>query len=206
MKNPLRYQVSEYDCGPTSMLNAVSYLFAREEIQPEILRNIMIYSLDCYGQSGVLGQSGTSRMAMMFLSRWLSGVGEAGLLPIECQYLSGKSVYLGEQSLVVDALNRGGVVVMRLYMDGEHYVLLTKREGENIYLFDPYYMTENPFGSEIEFNMEQPCRYNRIVPFACFNREEAAPYALGKVAEREAVLLFDTRNKLTAERTIEYFI
>ncbi|MBQ1461096.1 MAG: peptidase C39 [Selenomonas sp.] len=206
MKNPLRYQVSEYDCGPTSMLNAVSYLFAREEIQPEILRNIMIYSLDCYGQSGVLGQSGTSRMAMMFLSRWLSGVGDAGLLPIECQYLSGKSVYLGEQSLVVDALNRGGVVVMRLYMDGEHYVLLTKREGENIYLFDPYYMTENPFGSEIEFNLEQPCRYNRIVPFACFNREEAAPYALGKVAEREAVLLFDTRNKLTAERTIEYFI
>ncbi|MBQ5501889.1 MAG: peptidase C39 [Selenomonas sp.] len=206
MKNPLRYQVSEYDCGPTSMLNAVSYLFAREEIQPEILRNIMIYSLDCYGQSGVLGQSGTSRMAMMFLSRWLSGVGDAGLLPIECQYLSGKSVYLGEQSLVVDALNRGGVVVMRLYMDGEHYVLLTKREGENIYLFDPYYMTENPFGSEIEFNLEQPCRYNRIVPFACFNREEVAPYALGKVAEREAVLLFDTRNKLTAERTIEYFI
>jgi hypothetical protein len=206
MKNPLRYQVSEYDCGPTSMLNAVSYLFAREEIQPEILRNIMIYSLDCYGQSGVMGQSGTSRMAMMFLSRWLSGVGDAGLLPIECQYLSGKSVYLGEQSLVVDALNRGGVVVMRLYMDGEHYVLLTKRERENIYLFDPYYMTENPFGSEIEFNMEQPCRYNRIVPFACFNREEAAPYALGKVAEREAVLLFDTRNKLTAERTIEYFI
>ena len=206
MKNPLRYQVSEYDCGPTSMLNAVSYLFAREEIQPEILRNIMIYSLDCYGQSGVLGQSGTSRMAMMFLSRWLSGVGDAGLLPIECQYLSGKSVYLGEQSLVVDALNRGGVVVMRLYMDGEHYVLLTKREGENIYLFDPYYMTENPFGSEIEFNLEQPCRYNRIVPFACFNREEAAPYALGKVVEREAVLLFDTRNKLTADRTIEYFI
>ncbi len=206
MKNPLRYQVSEYDCGPTSMLNAVSYLFAREEIQPEILRNIMIYSLDCYGQSGVLGQSGTSRMAMMFLSRWLSGVGEAGLLPIECQYISGKSVYLGEQSLVVDALNRGGVVVMRLYMDGEHYVLLTKREGDNIYLFDPYYMTENPFGREIEFSLEQPCRYNRIVPFACFNREEAAPYALGKVAEREAVLLFDTRNKLTAERTIEYFI
>ena len=32
MKIPLRYQISEYDCGPTSMLNAVSYLFEREEI------------------------------------------------------------------------------------------------------------------------------------------------------------------------------
>ena len=206
MKNPLRYQVSEYDCGPTSLLNAVSFLFEREEIQPEILRNIMLYSLDCYGKSGVQGQNGTSRMAMMFLSRWLSGVGEAGLLPIECQYLSGKQVYLGENSLVTDALCRGGAVVIRLHMDGEHYVLLTGREGERIYLFDPYYMEENPFGPEIELDLQHPLQYNRIVPFVCFNREDEQPYSLGKVEEREAVLLFDTRTKLTAERTIEYFI
>ena len=35
MKVPLRYQMTEYDCGPTSLLNAVSYLFEREEIPPE---------------------------------------------------------------------------------------------------------------------------------------------------------------------------
>ena len=34
MKNPLRYQMTEYDCGPTSMLNAMSYLFPREAIPP----------------------------------------------------------------------------------------------------------------------------------------------------------------------------
>ena len=28
MKIPLRYQVSEYDCGPTSLLNALNYLIA----------------------------------------------------------------------------------------------------------------------------------------------------------------------------------
>ena len=39
MNNPLRYQMTEYDCGPTSMLNAVSYLFPREEIPPEIVRS-----------------------------------------------------------------------------------------------------------------------------------------------------------------------
>ena len=37
MKNPLHYQISECDCGPISMLNAVSYLFEREEIPPEII-------------------------------------------------------------------------------------------------------------------------------------------------------------------------
>ena len=30
MKNPLHYQLSEYDCGPTSMLNAISFLFEEE--------------------------------------------------------------------------------------------------------------------------------------------------------------------------------
>ena len=49
MKNPLRYQMTEYDCGPSSMLNAVSVLFEREEIPPEILRSIMLYCLDCFG-------------------------------------------------------------------------------------------------------------------------------------------------------------
>ena len=65
MKIPLRYQVSEYDCGPTSLLNALNYLFQREEISPELIRNIMLYSLDCYGSGGAPGKRGTSRMAMM---------------------------------------------------------------------------------------------------------------------------------------------
>ena len=60
MKNPLHYQLTEYDCGPTSLLNAVNYLFEREEIPPEIVRNIMLYCLDCYGADGVSGKSGTS--------------------------------------------------------------------------------------------------------------------------------------------------
>ena len=56
MKNPLHYQFSEYDCGPTSMQNAISFLFEREEIPPEVLRNIMLYCLDCYSSEGVPGK------------------------------------------------------------------------------------------------------------------------------------------------------
>ena len=52
-KNPLHYQLSEYDCGPTAMLDAISYLFPREEIPPEIIRNIMLYCLDCYFNSSL---------------------------------------------------------------------------------------------------------------------------------------------------------
>ena len=80
MKNPLRYQISEYDCGPTSMLNAISYLFEREEIPPEVIRNIMLYCLDCYNEERVAGKCGTSTAAMMFLSNWLCGFGKIGRL------------------------------------------------------------------------------------------------------------------------------
>lgn len=89
MKSPLRYQISDYDCGPTSMLNAVSFLFEREQIPPELIRNIMLFSLDAFSPDGAFGKSGTSCTAMMFLSNWLSGFGQAGRLPITTEYYTG---------------------------------------------------------------------------------------------------------------------
>ena len=60
MKTPLRYQFSEYDCGPACLQNAISYLFDREEIPPEVLRNISLYCLDGYSAEGISGKTGTS--------------------------------------------------------------------------------------------------------------------------------------------------
>ena len=212
MKNPLHYQLSEYDCGPTSMLNAISFLFEREDIPPEIIRNIMLYSLDCYGLGGDFGKRGTSRTAMMFLSNWLDGYGQTCSLPISSSYIAGKSVCIGEESLINDALRRHGAVVLRLHYEGEHYVLLTGEQEDNILLFDPWF--EEP-GTDISdqhqklgiiVTTEHPFSYNRIVPSAVFNRETHDVYALGETDLREAVLLFNSRVELTEENTIEYFI
>lgn len=206
MKNPLHYQLSEYDCGPTSMLNAISFLFEREDIPPEVIRNIMLYSLDCYGAEGAPGKSGTSCTAMMFLSHWLDGFGQVGHLPVSSRYLSGKSVYMGTESLINDALRRGGEAVVRLYFDVDHYVLMTGEQEGCILLFDPYYQTQPFPQKDILVTLEHPHRYNRVVPFSYFNREDASLYALGKAETREAVLLFNEQTKLTADKTIEYFI
>ena len=206
MKNPLHYQLTEYDCGPTSMLNAVSFLFEREEIPPDIIRNIMLYCLDCYGAEGAPGKSGTSCTAMMFLSNWLDGYGSVQELPISSRYLSGPSVTVRPQSEVVDALRQGGVAEVRLYFDVAHYVLLTGVEEDGVRMFDPYYVDE-PFPNEnVVVTLEHPTTYNRIVPFDSFNRESHELYALGEREGREAVLLFNKRTQLTDEKTIEYFI
>lgn len=205
MKNPLRYQISEYDCGPTSMLNALSYLFERKEIPPELIRNIMLYSMDCYGKDGAPCKSGTSRLAMMFLSNWLDGVGKSGLLSISSEYLRGEKVFIGRDSLINDCLNKKGAAVVRLFLGVEHYVLLTCAKDEKIFLFDPYYDLA-PLPPEIETFNDKFFDYNRAVPFENFNRETQDFYSFGKIADREAVLLFNEKTKIAAEDSIEYFI
>lgn len=206
MKNPLHYQFSEYDCGPTAMLDAVSYLFEREQIPPEVLRNIMLYCLDCYGADGVSGKSGTSCAAMMFLSNWLNSFGKVGRLSVSSRYLSGRSVYCGEDGYLYDALRRNGAAVVRLFYDEWHYVLLTGTENGCVRMFDPYFRTVPYDQKDILIVKDQPFSCNRLVPETYLNREELDIYALGPADGREAVLLFNEDTKLTEERTIEYFI
>ena len=171
MNNPLRYQMTEYDCGPTSMLNAVGYLFRREEIPLEIVRNIMMYSLDCYGADGACGKCGTSCMAMQFLSNWLNGFGQVGHLPVSSQYLFGKEVNLSQNGRLRDALRRGGAAVVRVDLEGWHYVLLTDIQDDSVYLFDPYYRAEPFQDAALQMTESHPEEYNRIVPSRYFERE-----------------------------------
>ena len=39
------------------MLNAISYLFDGRIFPPGIIRNVMLYCLDCYSAEGVPGQA-----------------------------------------------------------------------------------------------------------------------------------------------------
>lgn len=192
MKNPLHYQLTEYDCGPTSLLNAISYLFEREEIPPEIIKTIMIYCLDCHGTDGVPGTYGTSTSAMMFLSSWFTRFGKTGRLNISSRYLSGEEVSIEENGEIVNALHQGGVAVIRLFDECPHYVLLTDEKDGKIYLFDPYYPDDDR-PDDITVTLEHPFSYNHIVPFSYFNRETETLYSLREFRKREAVLIFNTK-------------
>lgn len=206
MKNPLSYQVTEYDCGPTTMMNAIRFLFEREEIPPDVIKYIMLYSLDVYNDQGEVGKKGTSHMAMMFLSNWLNQFGKVKNFPIVTEYLTQKEVFLGPTSKVVVALQQGGVAVVRLYYEEEHYVLLTGIDNESVYVFDPYYRTQ-PFVEEgIELITDAPMQMNRKVPLSYFNKESKDIYALGPKDAREAVILTNKMTQKIPENTIEYFI
>ncbi len=206
MRLPLRYQITEYDCGPTSLLNAVSFLFAREDILPEIVRNTMLYCLDTYGADGFFGKSGTSHTAMMFLSHWLDGFGKTGRLPIRSDYLTGRDVNLGGDSRIVSALRRGGAAVVRVDLDGWHYVLLTGVSESGVFVFDPYDPLEASPAEDIEVVRGHEDSHNRVVALSRFETEEIRLYGFGPYETREAVLLFNSAVELTEENTIEYMI
>ena len=195
MKVPLRYQLSEFDCGPTSLLNAVSYLFDSEEIPPDIIRGIMLYCLDGFGPDGVSGKTGTSATAMMFLSNWLTAYGKTGRLPLSSRYLAGEEVHFRPGSTVTEALRRGGVAVQRLYLDVGHYILLTGVEEDKILAFDPYYWEGDYDDPAVQQVCDHPAAYNRIIPMRVLESESQEDYALGPVALRETVLLFNDGTK-----------
>lgn len=59
MKNFLLTQSTEYDCGPVTLVNAMRFLFEREEIPPALIRAIWLYANDTYNEQGQKGTRGT---------------------------------------------------------------------------------------------------------------------------------------------------
>ena len=72
MKTPFSYQATEYDCVPTTFINALQYLFHRDEIPPVVIQKIMMYSLDKVGSNGEWGKHGTTDTAIQHILKLLS--------------------------------------------------------------------------------------------------------------------------------------
>ena len=206
MKNVLNYQTCEYDCGPVSLLNGIRYLFDREEIYPDIVKFIMLYCMDTYNEHGELCKQGTSSAAMSYITNWLNHFSETRHFPIHCDYIKGKEVVLAPGSPIWTALENGAAVVLRVNLECWHYVLLTGLAGEQVRLFDPYYRAQPFEDPALRMVADCPDVCNRIVPAGYLERQTRDAYAFGPVEEREAVLLFNERTVLTADRTVEYMI
>ncbi len=84
-------------------------------------------------------------------------------------------------------------MIVRLYYDVAHYVLLTRIKDDSVLLFDPYYRAEPFEENDIIITFEHPFTYNRIVPSHYFNHETTDIYSLGNKKEREAMILYNNK-------------
>ncbi|MDY5219371.1 MAG: peptidase C39 [Eubacteriales bacterium] len=213
MKNVLNDQSSEYDCGPTSLVNALRYLFERCEIHPELIKAISLYTLDTYNEQGESGRRGTSRTAMQFLASWFNRYGESRKFPISAAFHENERVVVSPNSSITGCLQQGGAAVVRCLLDGDpHYVLLTRALGDEIGLFDPYAVHPEDFPGEkllaegVRIVDDQPCVMNRIVKMDVLNSQGEGNYAMGRFCDREAMLLFNKRTRRTECNAVEYMI
>lgn len=210
MRIPLHYQTSEYDCGPVSMLNGIRFLFDREEIPPEIVKFIMLYSMDTFNEHGQLCRHGTSAAAIHYISNWLNHFAQTRRFPLHCTYFSGEEVALVPGGPIWTALEQGAAVLLRVSLEVWHYVLLTGVDGDRVLLFDPYYEEEDDpefdeeyRTDEIRFLYDCPKKANRSVLAERLNRTAIDYYQMGDVADREAVILRRTESdKHAAEELI----
>jgi len=197
MKTPLRYQITEFDCGSVSLLNCITYLFKREEIPAELVKAISSYTLDCYDEHGNLGAKGTSREAVQYISRWITNFSQSKNFGITCKYLSGEDVTLDK---IKDCIKNKGCINFRTYQGVEHYVSITDIDDKYVYIFDPYYSSASQYKNNkfITHIADKPFKYNRKVKMERFLSSAKHESALGPIKNRECVLFFKT-TKLKGE-------
>ena len=199
MKNLLCYQTSEYDCGPVTILNGIRYLYEREEIYPDLIKFIMLYCMDTYNEAGELCKRCTTAAALEYKSCWLNHFAQVKNFPLHCEHFSRESVSITPGSPVMAALEKGGVVVLHLFLEVPHYVLLTGIENDRVLLFDPFYeeaddpeLDEEYNTHEISFIFDQPKKANRSVAIERMNRTSRDYYEMGEISCREALVMYHT--------------
>ena len=187
MKVPLRFQVTEFDCGTISLLNVFSYLFEREDIPAALVKAIHKYSLDCYDEEGNIGQGGTSREAIDKLTHWITRYTNEHDFKVKCQHLQKEEVTLEK---MYDCINNKGCILVRSWQTVEHYVIITNLDKKYAYIFDPYYLDKEEYlkDKEVKIILNKPFTHNRKVSLKRLMSETRKDFSLGEISKRECVL------------------
>ena len=134
---PLRYQMSESDCVPTTVINGMIFLLQRR-IHPRLLNMIWHISVESKGGSGWV----TSQLLSDLLNTWFKLAvydrNESDVMPFESRIIEGDAAHLDRNNTIVRALNAGGVCCLTV-RDGRHYILLLSTDGQQFLAFDPYW-------------------------------------------------------------------
>jgi hypothetical protein len=193
---PLHYQVSEYDCVPTTFLNAIAVLYDRRAVPPLVVRHIFAYSLDTVSPGGRLGRAGTSTYAIQLLGHWLNSY-KTRKFSVRTEYLQGSEVHVRDESPILSALGEGGVAALNLYLGrGEwHFLLALRSDPDWVQFFDPY-RRKNVRGlrDRVRVLPEEDGRSpNLAIRRSWLDEAGGERFTLGETGDRECLLLFRQR-------------
>ena len=188
MKVPLRYQNTEYDCGTTSFVNALAYLYDREDLPVELLKAIYKYTLDVENEEGIIGKGGTSRKHALLLTNYFIKYAKDNNFDIYCKVLNGAEVTL---NAIKNALNDKTVIIARCMQTTEHYVLITKMDDNFAYIFDPYYLNEDYYlnDKDVGIVLHRSFTHNRLVKINRLFEESNKDFSLLEKDSRSIIII-----------------
>lgn len=183
MKIPLSFQVSEYDCGTTTFINALSYLYDREEIPVDLLKRIYKYTLDVAD-----GYGGTSRDASKKLANYFIKYANKNDFGLHSELLEKEKV---TKTKIQECIKNKGVVVARCYQEYEHYVLITNIDNNYACIFDPYYLNKDYYINDksVSIVTNKNFAYNRIVKIKRLFGGSKKDFSLMEKEKRQVVLI-----------------
>jgi hypothetical protein len=193
MHTPLHYQVSEYDCVPTALINAVSYLFKRKQVPPMVIRHIYLYCLDTVGRNARVGIGGTSKYAVRLVGNWLESYRFKNFA-VRTVFLEKEGVRLDSDGPIQNCLDQGGVVLcnIRLTQKEEHYIMITKIADDWVHGFDSYFRTaiRGMKGHVSILESGDGRSPNLKIRLSWLDQPDCRRFCLGPVAQREALLMW----------------
>jgi len=189
---PFQYQVSEYDCVPTALINAVSSLFKRKEVPPMVIRHIYLYCMDTVGRNARFGIGGTSKYAVRLVGNWLESY-KFKAFSVRTEFLEKADVRLDPDGPVQACLDEGGVVLCNILLTRkeEHYIMITHIEDGWVYAFDSYFRTairgmKGDVGILPSADGRTP---NLRIRLSWLDQPDCRRFCLGPVDQREALLI-----------------
>lgn len=197
MKSPLRYQLTEYDSGATAILNGISYICDRENINPNLVSAVYRYALDT-ANANVKPQNDdySSKAIMSFITKNIDTYNKGAKIKLELRKMAIKD-------LTVDAIEScarlGGATIIPIYskLTATRFVTVTNAEDGKIMLFDPYFIPDESEIWEVEKDIinvtDKPFEYNRIIRSDRLEAKEI-PYSLSTFKDDECYFLFASDN------------
>ena len=178
-RSPLRYQASEYDCGPVAVVNAISCVCDFSDIPPAFLKAVYEITLDKCNVTGHVGREGTSKEAMEFIASWINQYNKkTGFPHIHCRVVTGENVSFKEGSALLEEVKREDAVVLlfcRMY--NEHYVVVTDCSDKYLYLFDSYDW-DIDFEDDHIHRVNEPYCANRKLPIGFIDDNKGIYYTI----------------------------
>lgn len=125
-----REQITEFDCGPTAFINALIYLFKRNEIPAEVIRQVYKYTLND-------PKIGTTFGAMNRLVEWLNSY-KSNIFSLNVLVKKRNDVLFEDNRLT--EIGKSSCGILRVYFGQGywHFINVFYKKGDYLYCFDPY--------------------------------------------------------------------